>query len=155
MLQKLWTIKKENYMIEKIGNIWDFPADATCVTTNGIVKKNGDLVMGAGIALEAKLKYPILPTILGGLVKSFGNHCFHIPKLKIISFPTKNHFKDNSTLELIEESASILKSLTDMDKLNIVALPRPGCGLGNLKWENVKPILEKYLDDRFFVFHNQ
>lgn len=141
-------------MIEKIGNIWDFPADAICVTTNGIVKKNGDLVMGAGIALEAKIKYPKLPKILGELVKNIRNKCFYIEEFKIISFPTKNHFKDDSIPELIEHSALEAKEIADFFKLSTISLPRPGCGLGNLKWKNVKSLLEKYLDDRFFVFHN-
>ena len=32
-----------------------------------------------------------------------------------------------------------------------VVLPRLGCGLGQLRWDDVKPILERYLDDRFIV----
>jgi hypothetical protein len=33
-----------------------------------------------------------------------------------------------------------------------VVMPRVGCGLGQLDWDNqVKPLLEMYLDDRFWV----
>ena len=32
-----------------------------------------------------------------------------------------------------------------------IYMVRPGCGYGQLDWEDVKPILEKYLDERFIV----
>jgi len=45
-------------MIESTGNIWngleDPQVDAICVTTNGVLKRNGALVMGAGIALLSR-----------------------------------------------------------------------------------------------------
>lgn len=39
---------------EVVGNMWAIPADAYCITTNGFVKKNGEAVMGAGCAKEAR-----------------------------------------------------------------------------------------------------
>jgi len=32
-----------------------------------------------------------------------------------------------------------------------IVLPRPGCGAGELEWEDVKPELDKILDDRFYA----
>ena len=32
-----------------------------------------------------------------------------------------------------------------------VLLPKPGCANGGLNWEQVKPLLEQYLDDRFTI----
>ncbi len=63
-------------MKEYVGDIWQSGADVICVTTNGVLRKNGDLVMGAGIALEAKKRYPRLPAFLGGCVKRCGNHLY-------------------------------------------------------------------------------
>jgi len=146
------------------GDLWTYPADWRVITTNGVVKSNGYLVMGAGNALQATQKFPDLPKILGTKVTKGGNHCY-IVNFQIISFPTKHHWKDASDIKLIENSAKELRILIDLltvkkasegissledIELKIV-MPPPGCGLGGLKWEDVKKVIEPYLDDRFTV----
>ncbi len=128
-----------------------------CITTNGIVKKDGSLVMGKGIAYDAAKRWPWLPKRLGFLVTLYGNvpHLIRQDGFDIISFPTKKHFSDNSDLDLIEESCQYILELVRYWKLYEILLPRPGCGYGNLKWKNVKPILEKYFDNRFIVCNKQ
>jgi hypothetical protein len=60
-------------MQELVGNIWDHHQDGwIVVTTNGIIKSNGDAVMGAGIALEAARKFPDLPRQLGDRLRVIG-----------------------------------------------------------------------------------
>lgn len=140
-------------MLEKHGDVFTYEADnlniLRCVTTNGVVKKNKELVMGAGIALAAKQKFPSLAKILGQLVLESGNHVYIIPEFQIASFPTKMDWKDNSSLELIEQSCQeLVKKSKDWD---LIVLPRPGCSLGKLDWSQVKPILTKFLDDRFVI----
>ena len=53
------------FMLEVQNDFWqeieDNSYDAICCTTNKIVKNNGELVMGAGIAKQFKAKYPDLP----------------------------------------------------------------------------------------------
>ena len=63
-------------MKEIKGDIFDYIgiADAICVTTNGIVKKNGELVMGAGIAKAMADKYPDLAKVLGKKVNTTGKN---------------------------------------------------------------------------------
>lgn len=138
-------------MIEVNADIWTYPADYRCITTNGIVKKNGELVMGAGIALEAAKRFPELPARLGKNVSIFGNIPYIFHEWKIISFPTKNHWKDPSSLELIEKSAKEILTFANILGIISISLTRPGCGLGKLDWADVKPVLDKYFDDRFIV----
>jgi len=138
--------------------------DAICIPTNGIVRANGELVMGAGLALAAKKKWPEIARTLGVAVKRFGNgvHLMNTFQSKgqevsknefcyVLSFPTKNHWRDKSSLELITKSCEQLLAFVDKWGVKQVMLPVVGCGLGNLKWEEVEPILDKYLDDRFTV----
>lgn len=146
-------------MIEITGDIFEQEADAICVTTNGVVKANGELVMGAGLALEFKRRYPGLSSNLGILVDNHGNHsflCYQIndPSTGIISLPTKNNWKANSDLALITRSCRELVDIADKKYFERIVLPRPGCGMGGLKWKDVKPHIEDILDDRFYVISN-
>jgi hypothetical protein len=80
-------------MLEQRGDIFSqADADAICFTSNGIVKSNGELVMGAGIAKQFRERWPELPKFFGNWVKKYGNHVgfWHDANfLAIISFPTK------------------------------------------------------------------
>lgn len=56
---------------------------------------------------------------------------------------------------LIFRSAQELKKLADEKGWTKVVLPRPGCGAGELSWEDIKPMLADCLDDRFIVVNNE
>jgi len=144
-------------MIEKKGNIWDGigVCNAICITTNGIVKNNGALVMGAGIALDAVRRFPGLDLKLGSAVSKYGN----VPaigtvtqKTAIISFPTKNNFKDKSDISLIVKSANLLTMIADKLKWQTIFMTRPGCGLGGLEWLVVYTHISPILDNRFIIW---
>lgn len=137
---------------EVTGNMWNIPADAYCITTNGFVKKDGKAVMGRGVALEAAKKYPLLPKVLGYCLTQNGNMVFHWGENPtLIMFPVKDNWWEAAKLSLIERSAHELMILTDKLKYDKVLLPRPGCGNGRLKWEDVKQVLEPILDERIWV----
>lgn len=140
-------------MIEKYGNMWYEPADALVITTNGIIKGNGEAVMGAGIALQAKTKYPSLPRELARRLGS-GNHTYLIPQSdgrNIVTFPTKHDWRDKSDLNLIKQSAEELVELADANDWTCVVMPKPGCANGMLSWIDVKAVIDPILDDRFIV----
>lgn len=144
-------------MKEIKGNMWRIDADVRCITTNGFVKKNGRAVMGAGCAKEARDKLNGIDIILGSTIKNYGNHVAKIYQTRnsiYLSFPVKHHWKQIADIKLIERSAKELVILADENKeWKHILLPRPGCGNGRLEWSQVKPIIEPYLDDRFFVVY--
>lgn len=144
-------------MKETRGDLWERQdADALVVLTNGVVT-NGALVMGGGVAREASDRFAPLAVVWGQDIINHGLHvCAYETGLgpALVAFPTKRHWRDPSDLDLIAQSASELVDLTNHRGWGTVVLPRPGCGLGGLKWENVRPILELVLDDRFYVITN-
>lgn len=137
-------------MKEASGDLWTFDAEFRCVTTNGVVTKYG-LVMGAGVALQAKQRYPHLPEQLGRMVGEIGNFPFLFEQERIITIPTKWHWREKSSLNLIVCSIHKLVELVNDFEINSVVMTRPGCGNGQLSWEVVKAEIEKLLDDRFTV----
>lgn len=141
-------------MKEVTGNLWTYPADVRVITTNGTVKKNGECVMGRGCAAEAKQRWPDVPKMLGAHLEARGNIPMRFPDnlgLVLLSLPVKHQWYEKADPKLIEVSAKILAAWADLHKWETLVLPRPGCGNGGLRWENVKPVLEPILDDRFHV----
>ena len=156
-------------MREMAGDLWEvavaLKADAIVITTNGFVKKNGEAVMGRGVAHQAKTRWPNLPFILGVHLAQGGNqvyplcHAYSPAGPWIISFPVKHNWWERADPELIRVSAAQLLSMTEQPyyAFKTVVLPRPGCNNGRLVWEAVvRPIIAPILDDdRFVVVNNQ
>ena len=144
-------------VIEVTGNLWTYPADVRVITTNGFVKRNGECVMGAGCALEAKTKWSELPKVLGDSIRKYGNVVTPIrlgdesDSAMLFAFPVKHNWFEKADIELIRRSAEQLVNKVSVFSPSAVVMPRPGCGNGGLRWEDVKPVIEPILDDRFHV----
>lgn len=143
-------------MKEVTGDIWDFHKKGywIVITTNGNVKANGEAVMGKGIALQAKQRYPELPKLLGdAMVFRRYLQTEVLADYKIIAYPVKYDWREKASIDLIGMSAYELVKWVNFaeDQKLPIYMVRPGCGAGQLDWKDVKPILEKYLDDRFVV----
>ncbi|RTL07642.1 hypothetical protein EKK58_00275 [Candidatus Dependentiae bacterium] len=145
------------------GNLWEYHGRGhwVCVTTNGIVNADGLLIMGRGVALEAVERFPGLRRTLGQKVRQHGNVPILCPQERVISFPTKHHWRDPSDLTLIRASTESLKlcwpivrdisTMAGVQPLPI-CLPKVGCGNGGLDWNTqVLPILNGLLDDNYIA----
>lgn len=129
-----------------------------CVTTNGIIKKDGNAVMGAGIAKTADMRFQLAAKLAnhlksnGNVVADLGVYQYENSQFHIISFPTKNHWRDSSIPELIRQSAMQLVALANKNNFKHIFMTPPGCGCGGLNYKtDVKPLLEPILDDRFII----
>jgi len=138
-------------MIEVHGDIWDYHDQGWIVIpTNLIVKSNGLAVMGAGLALQAAQRFPSLPRKLGEYLAIGGHSVSYYPEYRLFCLPTKESWREKSSLSVITDGCSTL--VTQARNIEKVFLPKLGCGLGGLDWEDVKPVLERLLPgDKFVV----
>jgi hypothetical protein len=136
------------------GDMWDVfgKTDLFLITTNPIRKKDGAVVMGRGIALQMKERFPDLPYAFGKrlslLDELFGQHkCFvdsigNYENQLVGFFMVKNHWRDAADPRVIEESVWELQQWIGDEVFHRVDLNFPGIGNGKLKREDVLPLLE-------------
>ncbi len=110
-------------------------------------------VMGAGIALEFKLRYPLM---YNDYVLKCNEKMINVGKVDyykgdyseiIINFPTKWHFKYPSKMKWVEDGLKdFIKTYKKYD-VKSVAFPKLGTNNGGLEWNSVKLLMERYLSD--------
>ena len=132
-------------------NLWEVDCDLRFVTTNSFIKKNGELVMGRGAALEAKQRYPNLPFIAGKYITHLDIYgVMVLPGSGVHLFQVKYHWNECAMPGLIEHSFVKLHMFLEVYK-GTVALNFPGIGNGQLARADVLPIVERYSHDRITV----
>ena len=127
------------------GDIFSSPAQVLVNTVNTVG------VMGKSVALEFKKRYP-------AMFKSYERVCdekqleigklllWKGPEKWVLMFPTKKHWRNPSKLEYIETGLQKFAD-TEVEKgIASIAFPRLGCGNGGLDWEEVRPLMERYLE---------
>ena len=129
------------------GDIWnDFDElDYICVTTNSVLKTNGNLCMGKGIAKQAANRCPHLPIIFGQQIKlkNKENGIYGLLAYeKYIAFQTKIDWRDSSPLYVIANSLDKLTRLALKYPKKVFGLSYPGIGNGNLTKHQVYPLLK-------------
>lgn len=60
-------------------------------------------------------------------------------------FATKRHWRNDSRLDDIEGGLAWVKKNYKREKIESLAMPALGCGLGNLSWADVGPLMCRYL----------
>lgn len=131
--------------------------DALVVPTNGILKADGSLVMGAGLAKEAAQRFPGLPQKAGEWILateqikkrgSFGEYYEYgflpIPNFwpligRIGLFQSKGDWREISSTALLYRSAVGL-ILFSQSFHGTIHMPCPGIGLGGLDFKDIKNI---------------
>lgn len=108
-------------------------------------------VMGAGLALEFKLRYPQMyedyrqkcqeKQVKTGALSTYKTE----DNLLIINFPTKFNWRYPSKMEWLEEGLKYFTQHYQSWGIKSVAFPKLGCEHGGLDWQNVKVLMEKYL----------
>jgi O-acetyl-ADP-ribose deacetylase (regulator of RNase III) len=127
-------------------SLFDSPAQTLVNTVNTVG------VMGKGIALEFRQRYP-------DMFLKYKDHCsaglLDIGKLYlyrtehhwVLNFPTKRHWRNPSKPEWIELGLEKFAATYLAQGITSVSFPQLGCGNGGLNWESdVQPLMVKYLE---------
>ncbi|MEO7454328.1 MAG: macro domain-containing protein [Fimbriimonadales bacterium] len=130
-------------ILEGQGNLIAAECDALVNTVNTVG------VMGKGVALQFKQAFP-------ANFKEYEAACKRgevqvgqmyvtrtgmlIPRL-IINFPTKRHWKGNARLEDVRAGLKDLRRIVESEGVQSIAIPPLGCGLGGLRWGDVRPLI--------------
>lgn len=64
----------------------------------------------------------------------------------IVNFPTKRHWREASRIEDIEAGLQDLVRVIGEYDMSSIAVPPLGCGNGGLEWEDVRPLILRYLE---------
>lgn len=138
-------------MLEVVGEIWEYAGAAMiAITSNGSLTRDQRAIMGRGVARQAAARFPELSGQLGRMLAERGNHVFDLGN-GIVTFPVEETAWSLPDLRIIARSAQELRGLADRSGWQRIVVPRPGCGGGGLAWQEVRPLLEPWLDDRFVV----
>lgn len=108
-------------------------------------------VMGSGLAKAYKDKFPEMFNVYKYLCDNgklkIGTLWIYKTKYQwILNFPTKEHWRGESKLEYIEAGLQKFVNTYKERKIFSIAFPKLGCGLGGLAWDDVKPLMEHYLN---------
>ena len=110
-------------------------------------------VMGAGLALEFQLRFPEMERDYVERCKAKKVEVGRPYLYKgydspwILNFPTKNHWKYPSKIEWIEQGLKYFAANYQKGGITSAAFPRLGCSRGGLEWNEVSPLMEKYLQE--------
>ena len=138
-------------MIElRTGNILLTDAEALVNTVNCVG------IMGRGIALQFKKAFP-------ENYKAYKIACdrkevqlgkmfvYDLARLEnpryIINFPTKQHWRNKSRLADIKSGLQDFVAEIKRRKINSVAIPPLGCGLGGLNWDDVLSLIRAAMEE--------
>ena len=106
--------------------------------------------MSGGIALEAAIRNRNLPIIMAECIR---NNSYYLGKdlfsgAELMRFPTMHNIGEYADLLLVKSNLYRVKEYCLSNPERKVYLPRPGCGIGDLDWEDeVKPLCEEIFKD--------
>ena len=128
------------------GDIFKSPAQVIVNTVNTVG------VMGKGIALEFKKRYPDMFQAYRDIcdrrkLKTGTLMLYYEPDHWVLLFPTKENWRNPSRMEYIEAGLAKFCRTYAEKGITSVAFPKLGCGNGELNWSDVQPVMEKYLKD--------
>lgn len=135
-------------IVDGAGSILDGDSEAIVDPVNCIG------VSGAGLALAIKKRYPteerefiewchrgqaevgkVLPVEVAGSAGA---------ARLIYYFPTKVHWRNGSDIQYVRMGLEALAEDVNRRSLSSISVPALGCGLGGLRYADVRPLIERF-----------
>jgi len=132
------------------GDLLEAPTEAIVNTVNEIGTS------GKGLALQFRNTFPAETHAYESAAKSGQVHVGRMFVFErnapagprwIISFPTKKHWRNPSQMAWVQDGLVDLARVIREHDIRSLAIPPLGCGLGGLRWDDVRPEIEKALAD--------
>ena len=130
-------------LVEVQADLFSIPDQEALVNTVNCVG-----VMGKGIALEFKKRYPYMFLEYCSVCRNRhlapGGVYAHVisevdnPQV-IYSMATKDHWRQPSKLVWVMSGLNRLAEKLEASTIRSITMPRPGCGNGGLDWKYVRP----------------
>ena len=113
---------------------------------------SADLRLGAGIAQDFNREFNVRPA----LRKTYGTPVPMYTTCKsyhVYTMITKKSFWMKPTLHDMHEALKMLRVMCEQDNVQILAMPRIGCGLDRLRWIDVYDRILDVFDDMDIDIH--
>lgn len=134
------------------GDIFESPARVLVNPVNCVG------VMGAGLALQFKKRFPVEFTTYKSICRDnklkpggcvfLTNQNVPVGQKLVLAVATKGHWKNSTELEYVEKILHDIQlvSRRTPERIQSIAIPMIGCGCGGLDWNTqVRPLVVKYL----------
>lgn len=131
------------------------------VTTNGVVGDDGSLVMGTGIAMQAKNKIRGIDKECGAYITANGHkmsgckYLYYFAPIRMTEgknffgiFQVKLDWRSPADIYLMETSCVFLKEFMEEHPEINFRMNYPAIGAGKLSEEVVYPLLNRYFKDK-------
>lgn len=123
--------------------------DSTCQTLVNTVNCVG--VMGRGLALEFKMRFPTMyeqyrAACKRGALRPGMLLLFRDSTSWILNFPTKDHWKYPSKIEYLEVGLRKFAESYQEKGITSIAFPKLGTTSGKLDWDAVRDVMYRYLE---------
>ena len=123
---------------ETPGNLFDYENDyalAHCISA--------DFALGAGIAKYFQARYGTRDELRQRFAHVWNGYgyCLMTNNNHVFNLVTKNRYFEKPTLLTMRESLMDMRRIAEEVGIRKIAMPRIGCGLDRLQWQDVKDIL--------------
>jgi hypothetical protein len=116
---------------------------------------SADYALGAGVAKQIEERYGMKEMLKRSLVGSFvdglelwddlGPCC--IARANVLNLITKKRCFHKPTLDDLKEALIDMRACCQERAIQKIAMPRIGCGLDRLNWDDVRPMIEEIFAD--------